>query len=856
MFGKRIAGRKYAHYLLLRQLPEQEQALVSAATELAKLSAGDHYDVIRLDSREQEVALLRYPRFFEDPFPALSASWRVHLPSAAVRYRDYSRSLNPPILHRKELMLPADHPQVPQFASLTRLAESIGMFDDPVRIGFRQQWLELVDSKGYEIVDHELVPRGNVLGSAELQDAVSHVPSSGQVQRHLTALSRKFLSAPVQALLRHHVLREGRTFFDYGCGKGDDLRGLASLGYEVSGWDPHFQNEAPRRSAAVVNLGFVINVIERLEERIEALQRAYALTEGALSVAAMLFSSASTRGRPLADGYLTSRGTFQRYYAQAELQRFIEGVLDEPAFPVGPGVFFVFRDRFMEQAFLLGKQADGMRAPRLLAERAASARAPQSPRPPKPPKMPTVRSRPEDPIRRATAEHIWKLALEFGRWPEMEECNGAEAAYALFKSWPAVLRAAMKVGDTALLESAATGRADEVRAFFAVQTFSRRQGFNELEPRLRRDVKVFFGSLSVAEAEGRRLLQQCADVNQIHAACERAAARGLGHLKADHSLQLHSSLVPQLEALLKVYVACATQLYGDVRSADLVKIHIQSGKVTLMRFDDFVGSPLPRLIERVKVKLREQDMDVFEYNEQFTPPLLYFKSRYINEEFPGFPEQVAFDEQIAALKVIASEDRPPSEAEFMQCLRQMRREIRGLSLTPATDIPSLDAPCGRTLRFRDLIECGETWQKVRCDNTPREPQTYNALCELATDVLDPVIEYFGAIKLTYGFASPTLTRHIGRDIAPKLDQHASCEHGKGGHPICTRAGAAVDFLVEYEDMREVARWIAENCSFDRIYLYGSARPIHVSVGPERSGEVYELQVRGMRRIPRRVTLDR
>ncbi len=851
MFGKRIAGRKYAHHLLVSHLPEPERVLVSAATAITRLNAGEHYDVVRLDPRAQEVALLRYPRFFDDPFPALSASWRVHLPTAAVSFRDYSRSLNPPILHRKELMLPADHSQVPQLASLTKLAESIGLFDDPVRIGFRQQWLDLVDSKGYEIVDHELVPRGNAQGSAEVQDFAAHVQSSSQVQRHLTALSRKFLSAPVQALLRHRVLREGRTFFDYGCGKGDDLRGLTSLGYDASGWDPHFQNDSERVPAAVVNLGFVINVIESLEERIEALQGAYALTQGALSVAAMLWSSANARGRPLSDGYLTSRGTFQRYYTQAQLQSFIENVLDEQAFAVGPGVFFVFRDRFMEQAFLVGKQTDGMRAPRLLAERAVSIRAILV-RVPKPPRTPRP---PEDPARHAMVERVWKLALELGRWPEAEECAEAEGATALFTSWPRLLRAAMQMGEGALLEASATTRADEMRAFFAVQAFSRRRGFRELEPRLRRDVKAFFGSLSVAEAEGRRLLQQCAEVSQIHAACIRAAARGLGYLKADHSLQLHSSLIPQLDEILKVYIACATQLYGDVRSADLVKIHIQSGKVTLMRFDDFVGSPLPRLIERVKVKLRDQDMDVFEYNDQFTPPLLYFKSRYINEEFPGFPEQTAFDEQIEQLKIIASEEHPPTEAEFLQHLRQMRREIRGMSLVPATDIPALDGPCGRMLRFRELIECGDTWNRTRIDNMPRQPETYNALCELAMEVLDPVIEYFGAIKLTYGFASSALTRQIARAIAPKLDQHASCEHGRGGYPICARGGAAVDFLVEYEDMREVARWIAENCSFDRMYLYGSDRPIHVSVGPQCAGEVYELQVRGTRRIPRRVNLS-
>ena len=66
----------------------------------------------------------------------------------------------------------------------------------------------------------------------------------------------------------------------------------------------------------------------------------------------------------------------------------------------------------------------------------------------------------------------------------------------------------------------------------------------------------------------------------------------------------------------------------------------------------------------------------------------------------------------------------------------------------------------------------------------------------ATQILDPVIEYFGSIRLTYGFASVELNRHIARGIAPKLDQHAACEHGARGILICDRGGAACDFIVD------------------------------------------------------------
>jgi DNA phosphorothioation-associated putative methyltransferase len=96
-------------------------------------------------------------------------------------------------------------------------------------------------------------------------------------------------------------------------------------------------------------------VIEDFEERIEALHGAYSLTKRVLGVAAMLASQATQPGRPYCDGFVTSRNTFQKYYTQAELAGFISEVLNEEPIPVSPGVFFVFRDKDLEQDFLAGR---------------------------------------------------------------------------------------------------------------------------------------------------------------------------------------------------------------------------------------------------------------------------------------------------------------------------------------------------------------------------------------------------------------------------------------------------------------------------------------------------------------------
>jgi hypothetical protein len=46
--------------------------------------------------------------------------------------------------------------------------------------------------------------------------------------------------------------------------------------------------------------------------------------------------------------------------------------------------------------------------------------------------------------------------------------------------------------------------------------------------------------------------------------------------------------------------------------------------------------------------------------------------------------------------------------------------------------------------------------------------------------------------------------------------------------VCRRGGAACDFIVEDEDMREVADWVIDNLPFDRVYYYGQDRALHVS----------------------------
>ena len=585
----------------------------------------------------------------------------------------------------------------------------------------------------------------------------------------------------------------------------------------------------------------MVNVIEDAAERVEAITRAFQLTRNVLSIGVMLYGG-DLPGKPYRDGFLTSRNTFQKYFSQTEIKDYIEQVLHRNAFMVGPGVALVFASTEAEQRFSAARYRRKNVALRLLTSRPPRSLKPRvnrevKERQPRPPHL----SQAEQQLAAARPhlDELWATTLDLGRLPEADEVANDAAVDLALGGLPKALRLMSRHYDHSMLEAAANARADDVRLLMATQQFAKCPAYRHLEPRLQRDIKAFFGDYRAAQAAGLKLLLDAGDAAKILAACQLAATQGLGWLDGEHSLQLHISLVERLPALLRAYVTCGLIIWDALSEVQLVKIHIGSGKLTLMEFEAFDEDPLPRLRRRIKVIVRKLDCDVFEYGSAAYPkPLLYRKSRYLHEDQLGYAEQLAFDESLDRLGALGDAEFGPTPEALSQLLESKRLAIEGMRLTRSSSIPDLDSRCGASLTYRALIQCGDTRQRLGITNLPLNPETYNALYDLATQILDPVVEYFGSIRLTYGFASAELTRNIARRIAPKLDQHAGCERGARGALVCQRGGAACDFIVEDEDMREVAEWIIANLPFDRLYFYASGRPIHVSYSTEPAGLAY------------------
>jgi DNA phosphorothioation-associated putative methyltransferase len=185
------------------------------------------------------------------------------------------------------------------------------------------------------------------------------------IPRHKTAIRRGDLSRPVKAALHDGLINPTVTVFDYGCGHRQDIELLSAQGIACDGWDPAFRPDFPKHPADVVNLGFVLNVIEDVHERSAALQQAWSLSSRLLIVAAQVKEAGRLLSQlPFGDGVLTGRGTFQKFFEQGELKAFLEAELQAEAIAASLGIFYVFKDEMLQQQFLANRFRRRSAAPR------------------------------------------------------------------------------------------------------------------------------------------------------------------------------------------------------------------------------------------------------------------------------------------------------------------------------------------------------------------------------------------------------------------------------------------------------------------------------------------------------------
>jgi zinc D-Ala-D-Ala carboxypeptidase len=105
----------------------------------------------------------------------------------------------------------------------------------------------------------------------------------------------------------------------------------------------------------------------------------------------------------------------------------------------------------------------------------------------------------------------------------------------------------------------------------------------------------------------------------------------------------------------------------------------------------------------------------------------------------------------------------------------------------------------RNFTLQELIK-SDTAIRMDIDNNPNADQIekLKSLCE---NILQPVRDHFGRVKVTSGFRSEQLCIKIGSSVN---SQHAKAE--------------AADFEVMGTDNAELADWIQKNLEYDQLIL--------------------------------------
>jgi len=418
------------------------------------------------------------------------------------------------------------------------------------------------------------------------------------VLRHRTAIVRHTLSQPMSLAVRHGIVKPGVAVFDYGCGQGDDLRALKAAGVDASGWDPHFAPGHARQEAEVVNLGFVLNVIEDPAERADALRDAWRLSTRVLVASAMIVGAVPVDGlEPFGDGYLTTRGTFQKYFQQAELKAFLAQVSGVEPVALAPGIFALFRSPEDEQEFLLERRR-GRRAStgEYRSGRASRPKAPQ----------------PELAQRIAGAvEEIVAFALRRGRLPHADELpTGIHEALATER---VSLARALDVSRSSISEdmfarAQAEGR-DDLLVHQALNILNRSRTAARPSPAIIRDIRHHFGNQQQLAVQALEFLHGLADQQRTAEAAHRSAEGGLGAIDEDGRLLIDGDRVTDLEGNLRCFIGCAVYLSGELEEEHLVRLDPLRRRVTLFPLVS-KRAPFPEVAKSITIDLKRQDVFV------------------------------------------------------------------------------------------------------------------------------------------------------------------------------------------------------------------------------------------------------
>lgn len=497
-----------------------------------------------------------------------------------------------------------------------------------------------------------------------------------EIERHRAAIVRTDFSRPVRLAIEWAILNNDTTpdtctsgntplptegteaqgwlknavssFFDYGCGWGGDVERIAALGYISAGWDPYYRPDTPHTSADVVNLGYVLNVIEDLNERRQALINAWELTRKVLIVSAQVLINDRGSGQlAYGDGIVTRRNTFQKYYEQEELKNYIDEVLNADAVPVALGIYFVFRDEQERESFRALRFRSRTTTPRV--------------------RIPSKRF--ED-YQEQLAPLI-AFVSERGRLPVKGELSQPELL-GLFGSFRRAFQVILQATDEAEWDAIAYRRSLDILVYLALTQFNQRPAPNQLAPEIRHDIKAFFGTYQEACAVADNMLFSLGKPGVIANSCKQSK---IGK-RLPTALYIHVSALEELDPLLRIYEGCASRTIGRLENATLVKFYTDKPKISYLFYPDFDTDPHPALHTSMQIDLRKLSVAYRNYDNVANPPILHRKETFVTPNYHLYEQFALLTQQEKELGLLKHKSLIGTREGWQQCLEEHGVEIR------------------------------------------------------------------------------------------------------------------------------------------------------------------------------------
>ena len=420
-------------------------------------------------------------------------------------------------------------------------------------------------------------------------------------------MRRAALSRPLRLSLLQEVARPDRTYFDYGCGRGDDIASLVSQGFSAAGWDPAHCPDSPLVRSDVVNVGYVVNVIEDPIERAQAVRNAWDLTRRVLVVSARLENERDEAHVAVArDGWVTRHGTFQKFFTHEELGAWLEATLGEQAVAAAMGVYYVFREGAERESYL----ASRFRRPAALPKGRVSDK------------------------RFADHRDVLDPFIEFvgarGRLPETDELPNGPDVLAAFGTLRQAFRVLLVVTSSEEWERIRVERSIDLLVHLALARFHGRPRWSALAVDLQRDIRAFHSSYRSACEKADKLLFAVGNAESI-ALNMRASTVGK---QTGNALYIHSSALSDLPALLRVYEGCGRAFIGTVEDANVIKLHRGEPKISYLSYPSFDQAAHPILARSVTCDLRERRIRVIRYDSRENRPVLHRKELFVSDSYP------------------------------------------------------------------------------------------------------------------------------------------------------------------------------------------------------------------------------